>query len=141
MPDLPAVLYVEDDYMSRLVMEVILIEQMHLSNVAIFKDSSNFAAQVAELTFQPDVVFLDIQLGPLDGFEMLKVLREQPSYASLPIVALTASVMNEDIIKLRKAGFNGVIPKPIDIDVFPDVITKLMAGEEYWRVINLPDQD
>lgn len=138
MSEEPAVLYVEDDLMSRMVMEVILVEQMHLSNVAIFKDSINFAAQLAQLTFQPTVVFLDIQVSPIDGFGMLKVLRERPQYARVPIVALTASVMNEDIIKLRKAGFNGVIPKPIDIDVFPDAITKLMAGEEYWRVIKRP---
>jgi CheY-like chemotaxis protein len=138
MSDHPGILYVEDDLMSRMVMEVILIEQMNLSHVAIFKDSHNFAVQVAQLTFQPDVVFLDIQISPIDGFEMLKVLRNQPQYAKTPIVALTANVTTEDIFKLRKAGFNGVIPKPIDIDVFPDVITKLMTGEEYWRIIKTP---
>jgi CheY-like chemotaxis protein len=131
----PSILYVEDDAMSRTVMEIVLIHQMSLTHVAIFEDSSRFAERLTELSFQPDIVFLDIHMDPIDGFEMLKILRALPQYAARPIVALTASVMNEEVMKLREAGFNGIIPKPIDIDAFPEMVTKLVAGQEIWRVI------
>ena len=131
---MPAILYVEDDQMSRAVMEIILKEQMGLENVSIFEDGTDFEARLANLPFQPDMVFLDIHMKPIDGFEMLAILRQRPDYAETPIVALTASVMNEEIIKLRESGFSGVIPKPIDLDTFPDLIDRILAGEKIWRV-------
>src|SRR5689334_22809721 len=100
MSQQPAVLYVEDDAMSRTVMEIVLLHQMGLTDVAIFENSANFDTRLAALTFQPDIVFLDIHMEPLDGFEMLKVLRALPQFATRPIIALTASVMNEEIVKL-----------------------------------------
>ena len=130
----PAVLYVEDDAMSRMVMEIVL-HQMNLAHVAIFENSANFAERLTQLSFQPDLVFLDIHMEPLSGFEMLKILRAIPQYEKCPIVALTASVMNEEVVRLREAGFNGVIPKPIDIDAFPELVEKLVAGQEIWRVL------
>ena len=134
MPDHPAILYLEDDAMSRTVMEVLLMEQMGLSQVAIFEDSTDFITRVTHLPFEAQIVFLDIHIGPLNGFQMLKELRALPQYAHQPIVALTASVMNEEIARLRSAGFTGVIAKPIDIDAFPEAITKLMAGQELWGI-------
>lgn len=135
MSEHPAVLYVEDDPMSRAVMEIILSSQLGLSNIAIFEDSSDFVNRIETLPFQPDIVFLDIQMEPIDGFKMLTILRAHPRYASLPIVALTASVMNEEIAQLKEVSFNGVVPKPIDIDSFPEVFERLIAGHEVWRIV------
>jgi CheY-like chemotaxis protein len=132
MPDHPAILYVEDDAMCRAVMEIVLTQQMGLTSVAMFDDSSNFMARLEQLPFQPNIVLLDIHIGPLNGFEMLNHLRALPHYANKPIAALTASVMSEEIARLRVAGFTGVIPKPIDIDVFPEIIARLMSGQSYW---------
>lgn len=131
----PAILYVEDDTMSRSVMEIVLVHQLGLEQVAIFEDSTDFASRLEHLPFDPDLIFLDIHMQPIDGFAMLALLRSNPRYASRPIVALTASVMNEEVVRLREVGFNGVIPKPIDIDTFPDLLDKLLAGQEVWRVI------
>lgn len=134
MSDYPAVLYVEDDPMSRTVMEIILSTQLGLTNVAIFEDSTDFANQLEHLPFQPDIVFLDIHMEPIDGFAILGILRSHPRYAHLPIVALTASVMNEEIAQLKEVSFNGVVPKPIDIDTFPEIFERLIAGQEVWHV-------
>lgn len=132
----PAILYVEDDPKSRMIMDVLLKEHLQLEQVVIFEDSLNFEQNLAVLPFKPDVVFLDIHMKPLDGFQMLKILRSQTQFDNARIVALTASVMNEEVQQLRDYGFNGVISKPIDIITFPATLSRLLAGEGIWRIIN-----
>jgi two-component system, NarL family, sensor histidine kinase BarA len=134
----PTILYVEDDAGSRNIMKVLLCEMMGLSNVTIFEDSSDFISRVQQMNPLPDVVLLDIHMSPLNGFEMLRLLREQTDYPlqQTPIIALTASVMNEEIHMLRTAGFNGVIAKPIDIDTFPDLLYRILQGEQHWSIFS-----
>jgi CheY-like chemotaxis protein len=66
---------------------------------------------------------------------MLAMLRQLPDFAHVPAVAITASVMNEEIAKLRTAGFNGCVAKPIDMDTFPDCVEQLLKGEAVWRIV------
>jgi CheY-like chemotaxis protein len=129
----PTILYVEDDPGSREIMKLLLISVMGLSNVTIFEDSRNFAARIEELTPKPDIVLLDIHVAPSNGFQMLQILRQQID-PQIPIVALTASVMNEEVNTLRMAGFNGVIAKPIDVDAFPDQLNRILRGEALWNI-------
>ena len=63
---------------------------------------------------EPDLVLLDIQLPILDGFAVLFQLRQNPRFANLRVVAVTANVMKEDREKGLKAGFDAYISKPID---------------------------
>jgi CheY-like chemotaxis protein len=83
----------------------------------------------------PDFIFLDIQMKPFSGFEILKMIRETEEYADIPVIALTASVMNEEIEMLRKAGFNSVIAKPLDQQTFPRILEDIMHGKEIWKVV------
>src|SRR5262245_33362571 len=92
-----SVLYVEDDVNSRKVMKMILKGRMKLSNAVLFEDSEDFVERVKALDPRPDIVFLDIHVKPYSGFEMLKFLRDMPEFKDVPIVALTASVMNEEV--------------------------------------------
>lgn len=62
MSNQPAILYVEDDAMSRAVMEIILIHQMGFSNIAIFEDSTDFTTRLTQLTFKPDIVDHEVVL-------------------------------------------------------------------------------
>lgn len=132
----PAVLYVEDDLQSREIMYLLLVDQMELSSVTIYEDSSNFVEKVKTLSPKPDVILLDIHMRPYTGFQMLEMLRAMDAFKDTPIVALTASVMNEEIHQLRTAGFNGVIAKPLDMDSFPQVLERIMRGETVWYVVN-----
>src|SRR5262245_12476455 len=129
MTNNPAILYVEDDPESRLVMQILLTEVMGLAQLTIFEDSQEFMSRLAALQSRPDVIFLDIHVRPSDGFQMLEMLRAHEGYQGVPIVALTASVMNEEVRKLRDAGFNGVLSKPIDQDEFPAVFQRILAGQ------------
>ncbi len=135
MSNYPSVVYVEDDEMSRMVIDILLREQMKLIHVAIFEDSQNFIQHLELQPFIPDVVLLDIHLKPIDGFEMLKLLRKHPVYANKPIVALTASVMNEEVELLKHAGFDGVFSKPINEVTFPGMLARVLKGEQIWSVL------
>lgn len=134
MTNQPVVLYVEDEVRSRKVMRMITAD-MGLPNAAIFEDSTDFLARVEALDPQPNVIFLDIHVLPYSGFEMLKILRQSKRYEGIPVVAMTASVMNEEVHQLRVAGFNGCLAKPIDIDTFPDILDRIMNGEEIWSIV------
>ena len=73
-------------------------------------------------TRAPRLVLMDIQLPGMDGVSALVELRKDPKTASIPIVAMTASVMKEDRERFEKAGFDGFITKPIDVRLFPDQV-------------------
>lgn len=130
----PVVLYVDDDPGSREVMDLLLSIIMELAHVTILSDSTNFLETLTSLIPPPDIVLLDIHVDPLDGFEMLKVVQALPQFGTTPVVALTASVMNEEVQRLRVAGFYGVIAKPIDSDTFPSLLSRILKGERYWNV-------
>jgi CheY-like chemotaxis protein len=133
-PDM-AILYVEDDPLSRKVMEMTLKFRMRVRNVTVFEESSNFPERVQALDPRPDVIFLDIHVKPHSGFEMLKMLRDLKKFEDIPIVALTASVMNEEVAMLRTAGFDGCFSKPLDVDSFEDGVKAVLKGEQVWRIL------
>lgn len=64
---------------------------------------------------RPDLVLLDIQMPELDGFGVLRRLRENPRFAALPVVALTAYAMREDRDRTQTAGFDAHLSKPVDL--------------------------
>lgn len=129
----PVLLYVEDEIRSRRVMEMFALD-MGLSDLVVFEDSSDFLARAEALDPKPDIVFLDIHVKPHNGFDMLKMLRHSSRFEAIPVVAMTASVMNEEIHQLRTAGFNGCLAKPLDMDTFPDSIRRILSGEMLWRI-------
>ncbi|MCI0709205.1 MAG: response regulator [Chloroflexi bacterium] len=131
----PAFLYVEDDEMSRIVMNVVMTRMLGFENLTIFEDSADFLERLLSLDPMPDFIFLDIQMKPYTGFEMLEMIRETEEYAEIPVIALTASVMNEEVELLRRAGFNSVIAKPLDQQSFPHILEDIMNGKEIWKVL------
>jgi len=67
----------------------------------------------------PDLVLMDIALPGIDGVEAARQLRATPETAAIPIVAMTASVMETDRARFLEAGFAGLIAKPINVLNFP----------------------
>lgn len=131
----PAVLYFEDEPMSRMVMEMLLKRGLGIHDVTIFSDSVDFKQRIKDLESTPDIVFLDIHIEPYNGFDMLKMLRANRRFDQSRIIALTASVMNEEVQMLQDAGFDGGIAKPIDQKVFPHLIERILNGEEIWSIM------
>jgi two-component system cell cycle response regulator DivK len=71
---------------------------------------------------RPDLILMDIQLPDLDGEAALRRLRDEPSTAGIPVVALTAQAMAGDRERLLGAGFAGYVAKPIQVREFPDQV-------------------
>lgn len=126
-------LYVEDDPMSREVLQFILQDDLG-HQITVFEDSADFMQRVESLPHKPDLIFLDIHVGPHNGFEMLSMLRQNDQYCDTHVVAMTASVMNEEIDQLRQAGFDSCLSKPVQFESFPQVLSRLLSGETIWRI-------
>ena len=127
-------LCVEDDPSNRLVMKLLVEKTLNAKNYVIFEDSADFMTRVRNLPARPDIILLDIHVSPFNGFQMLQMIREDSVYSDSKVVALTASVMNEEVEKLRKSGFDGAIGKPISLSAFPIVIERIIKGESIWQV-------
>ena len=75
----------------------------------------------------PDLILMDIQLPGMNGIEARKVLRADPSTARIPVIAVTASVMQQDRKLITEAGFNGYVGKPISLVEFLETVSAALA--------------
>jgi two-component system, cell cycle response regulator DivK len=75
----------------------------------------------------PDLILMDIQLPKMNGIEALRVLREAPETSSIPVIAVTASVMQQDRKLITEAGFDGYVGKPINLIEFLDAVNSQLA--------------
>ena len=83
----------------------------------------------------PAVVLLDLKLPRVDGLEVLRRLRADPRTELVPVVILTSSKEEQDLINGYLSGANSYIRKPVDFDKFLDVAEHL---DLYWLVLNEP---
>ena len=81
----------------------------------------------------PAVVLLDIQLPKLDGLEVLQQVRANERIRRVPIVMLTSSRQQEDLVRSYDLGANSFIRKPVEFDKFVDAIKQV---EMYWLLLN-----
>ena len=130
----PILVYVEDDEASILVMKMVVERVMGLPTLHVLSSRADFVQQVQGLGVVPDVFLVDIQMKPYDGVELLSMLRGDPQFKASKVIALTASVTNEEVSLLKSGGFDGAIAKPLNIDVFPDLIARIMDGESVWYI-------
>jgi two-component system, cell cycle response regulator DivK len=77
---------------------------------------------------KPDLILMDIQLPGMSGIEALKALRAGPATAAIPVIAITASVMQQDRQQIMSAGFDGFIEKPVNLKTLLDTV-KAAAGK------------
>jgi two-component system cell cycle response regulator DivK len=78
----------------------------------------------------PDLILMDIQLPGMNGIDALKALRADPATAAIPVVAITASVMQQDRAQIVGAGFNGFIEKPVNLkNLFDTVQQAVQKGK------------
>lgn len=83
----------------------------------------------------PAVVLLDLKLPKVDGLEVLKTVRETHSLRSMPVVMLTSSKEEQDLVRSYELGVNAYVVKPVDFTEFVRAIADLGI---FWAVLNEP---
>jgi two-component system, response regulator len=86
-----------------------------------------------DISIGPKVILLDLKLPKIDGFEVLKAIREDPRTKITPVVVLTSSKEEKDIVESYHLGVNSYIVKPVDFDKF---IESVMEIGLYWLLLN-----
>jgi CheY-like chemotaxis protein len=111
------------------------------NNLAIVRDGAEaldflfFTGAYAERDPQeiPEVILLDLKLPKVDGLEVLRRIRADERTRLLPVVVLTSSKEEQDLIKSYKLGANSYVRKPVDFSQFVEAIRQLGM---YWLVLN-----
>jgi two-component system, response regulator len=86
-------------------------------------------------TAPPKVIFLDLKMPKVDGIEVLRAIRSDARTKPIPVVILTSSKEQQDVVDGYELGVNAYIQKPVDFDEFRRVIEQLGL---FWLVVNQP---
>jgi two-component system, response regulator len=124
-----------------------VLKKNHLANQVVHvtdgEEALNFlfargAYLGRNLDHRPRVILLDLKLPKIDGLEVLKAIKADPSTRTIPVVMLTSSREETDMIASYALGVNSYIVKPVDFDRFVEAVTHLGM---YWLLLNqLPPQ-
>ena len=98
----------------------------------LFRRGNHALRPVSEV---PQVILLDLKLPKLDGLEVLRAIRGHDDSKLLPVVVLTSSIEDRDLIDSYGLGANSYIRKPVDFTQFVEAIRQLGL---YWLVLNQP---
>ncbi len=116
------ILIVEDNEKNmKLVRDILQVKGYETMEAGTAEDGLLMAA-----ARKPDLVLMDIQLPGMNGIEALGELRANPATADIPVIAVTASVMQQDRKHITEAGFDGYLGKPIDLKEFLDAVKKML---------------
>ena len=83
----------------------------------------------------PAVVLLDLKMPRVDGLEVLRQIRADPAMCSIPVVILTSSSEENDMVKGYQLGANAYVVKPVDFDEFISAVSRLGV---FWALVNEP---
>jgi CheY-like chemotaxis protein len=121
-----SILVVDDNLLNLKLTRILLTA--HGYEVRTAMDSK--AALAVLDTFQPRLILMDIQMPGMNGLELTRRLKADPSTRDIVVLALTAYAMKGDEHRAREAGCNGYIAKPIDTRSLPAVVREYLERED-----------
>ena len=135
MATLRAILLVEDNPDDERLALRALRRGKLANEILIARNGEEALTLVFSLNPQPSVVLLDLKLPKIDGLEVLRQIRANPATRLLPVVMLTSSSEDRDIIESYNLGANSYVRKPVDFDQFTEAVCQLGL---YWALVNEP---
>jgi CheY-like chemotaxis protein len=142
MDKLGRILMVEDDAKD-VELSLTALEDYNLANeVVVVRDGEealDYLYQRGQFKMRagdnPAVILLDLKLPKVDGLEVLKQIKSEEKLRMIPVVVLTSSKEEKDMVASYKLGVNAYVVKPVDFHEFVNAIKELGA---FWAVINEP---
>ena len=140
------ILYAEDDEEDRMLMQDALKESRLTNELHVVEDGEelmeylNRRGKYSELTNVPlpGLILLDLNMPRKDGREALKEIKANPALRRIPVVVLTTSKAEEDILRTYDLGVSGFIIKPVTFESLVDVIRTL--GKYWLEIVELPKE-
>jgi len=133
------ILLVEDNEGDILLTTEALDESKIINKISVIKDGKaaiTFFERLSENDIWPDLVLLDVNLPKMNGHEVLNYLKNNDTYKNIPVIMLTTSSSEKDIMAAYNSYVNCYITKPIDVADFMDAIVKI---EEFWiNIVSIP---
>ena len=118
-------LYIEDDPVNIIIVEQLLALK---PDITLLTATTGLEGLEIIKRERPDLILLDINLPDICGLEVSKKIKESDDLKSIPIIALSANAMPEDIEKGMESGINDYMVKPIDFNVFDLLLTKYLSS-------------
>lgn len=116
------ILYIEDNFDNRLLVRRILMAE----GFNVLEAESAVDALEVLRRHRPDLILMDINMPETDGYALTSRIKGIPEMSRTPIIALTANVMKGDRERSLEAGCDGYIQKPVDVDEFPNQISRFL---------------
>ena len=119
------ILIVEDnDKNLKLVRDVLQVKGYQTIEATTAEDGIRLAEER-----KPDLILMDIHLPGMNGIEARRVLQQNPTTKAIPVIAVTASVMQQDRNQITEAGFDAYIGKPINLQEFLATVRDVLARQ------------
>lgn len=87
---------------------------------------------------RPDIILMDLNMPKLDGRQVLTKIRENASLKDIPVIILTTSAQEEEIVRTYRLGCNSFITKPVQVDKFIQTVREV--GEYWFELVTLPSE-
>ena len=116
------VFYIEDNESNIRLMKSLMDP---CGQLLLFSEADPFLGLYKIRTALPDIILLDINLPGISGYDLLRVIKQDPRTQHLPVVALSASAMAKDVERGLKEGFDAYLTKPLDIDKLSAALNRL----------------
>ncbi|MBS0388133.1 MAG: response regulator [Proteobacteria bacterium] len=84
---------------------------------------------------QPAIILLDLKMPKVDGMEVLRQVKGDPALKVIPVIVMTSSREEQDLLRTYQLGANAYVVKPVQFTEFMQAVTKLGA---FWAIINVP---
>ncbi|MDD2914526.1 MAG: response regulator [Gallionella sp.] len=131
------ILLVEDEPADANLVRSALKESKVLCNLHLVQDGVDALSFLRRLgqyldAPQPDLILLDLNMPRMNGREFLAEVKQDPLLSGIPVVVLTTSDVERDVVMSYKLGAAGYITKPVDMEQFIDAIRQL---DNYWFVV------
>jgi CheY-like chemotaxis protein len=113
-----------------------IINNLHVVKNGV--EALQFLRQEGEFSDKPrpDLVLLDLNMPKKDGREVMEEMKGDPSLRRIPVVVLTSSEAEEDVVRSYELNANAYLTKPVDFDGFVDIVKRI---EDFWfSVVKMP---